>query len=164
MKITATLSGIVLASALVLMACDTPPAGEVNSAKAPDAAASASAEKSPAKTTSKADTRSAKRPASRVAKPAKAPVAEAVTPPTKIKNVQPVYPTLAQAARVEGSVLLEVKIDEHGKVADAKVLRSVPLLDDAALDAVRQWEYTPMRRGNVAVPTVMAVTVNFVRS
>jgi protein TonB len=87
-----------------------------------------------------------------------------VTPPAKIKNVQPVYPAVARAARVEGSVVLAVEVDKDGKVSDAKVIHSVPLLDQAALEAVRQWEYTPMRRGNVAVPTTMTVTVNFTRA
>jgi protein TonB len=87
-----------------------------------------------------------------------------VTPPTKIKNVQPVYPAIARAANVEGSVVLVVDIDAGGKVSDARVVRSVPLLDQAALNAVKQWEYSPMRRGDVAVPTTMTVTVNFVRT
>jgi len=42
-----------------------------------------------------------------------------------------------------------------------RVLRSVPLLDQAATDAVRQWEFTPTRLNGVAVPVVMTVTVNF---
>lgn len=86
------------------------------------------------------------------------------TPPMKIKNVQPTYPTIARAARVEGAVVLAVAVDTDGKVSDAKAIRSVSLLDQAALDAVRQWEYTPMRRGDRAVPTTMTVTVNFTRA
>ena len=90
-------------------------------------------------------------------------VAGAITPPTKVKNVQPVYPALARQARVEGAVQLEVEIGEDGKVTDARVVKSVPLLDQAAIDAVKQWEYTPMMKGGVAVPVVMTVTVNFTR-
>jgi protein TonB len=48
-----------------------------------------------------------------------------------------------------------------GKVADAKVLRSIPLLDQAALAAVRQWEYTPTLLNGVPVPVIMTVTVTF---
>ena len=90
-------------------------------------------------------------------------VAGAIQPPTKIKNVQPVYPAVARQARVGGTVQLEVEIGEDGKVSDARVVKSVPLLDQAALDAVKQWEYTPMTKGGVAVPVVMMVTVNFTR-
>ena len=60
-----------------------------------------------------------------------------------MKHVPPVYPAVAQAARVEGTVIIQATISPAGKVADALVLRSDPLLDAAALDAVRQWEYTP---------------------
>jgi TonB family protein len=90
-------------------------------------------------------------------------VAGAIKPPTKIKNVQPVYPAIARSAGVAGTVQLEVEIGEDGKVTDARVVKSVPLLDQAALDAVKQWEYTPMMKGGVAVPVVMNVTVNFTR-
>ena len=71
------------------------------------------------------------------------------------------YPTVAQAARVQGVVILEAVIGPDGKVADVKVLRSVPLLDDAAISAVRQWEYTPTLLNGVPVPVIMTVTVNF---
>lgn len=85
----------------------------------------------------------------------------AVQPPRKIKDVLPVYPAIAQEARVQGVVMLEVKIDENGNVSDTRVLRSVALLDQAAIDAVKQWQYTPTLLNNVAVPIVMTVTVNF---
>jgi protein TonB len=52
-------------------------------------------------------------------------------------------PAIARAARIQGSVILEVTIGVDGKVVDAKILRSIPLLDQAALDALRQWEYEP---------------------
>ena len=61
----------------------------------------------------------------------------------KVKDVKPVYPPIAQSARVQGVVIVEAIIDADGKVADARVLRSIPLLDQAALDAVQQWEFTP---------------------
>jgi protein TonB len=81
--------------------------------------------------------------------------------PTKIRNVLPVYPQIAQSARVQGTVILEATIDRHGRIADVEVLRSIPLLDQAALDAVRQWEYEPTRLNGVAVPVIVTVTVNF---
>jgi protein TonB len=84
-----------------------------------------------------------------------------VKPPTKLKNVNPAYPQEAQAAHVQGVVILEATIDVNGKVADVRVLRSIPALDQAAMDAVRQWEYTPSLLNNVAVPVIMTVTVSF---
>lgn len=81
--------------------------------------------------------------------------------PTKIHNVPPVYPQIAVSARVQGTVVIEATIGPDGKVKDARVVRSVPLLDQAALDAVRQWEYEPTRLNGVAVPVIMTVTVRF---
>jgi periplasmic protein TonB len=84
--------------------------------------------------------------------------------PLKVRDVQPVYPPMAQAARVQGIVIIEATLGADGRVMNAKVLRSVPLLDNAALDAVRQWEFTPTTLNGVAVPVVMTVTVSFVLS
>ena len=84
-----------------------------------------------------------------------------IKPPTKTKDVRPTYPPIAQSARVQGVVIIEATIGPGGKVQDAKVLRSIPLLDQAALDAVRQWEYTPTLLNGVPVPVIMTVTVNF---
>ena len=81
--------------------------------------------------------------------------------PTKVTDVQPRYPPVAQAARVQGVVILEAVIGPDGRVTDVKVLRSVPLLDEAAIEAVRQWTYTPTLLNGVAVPVIMTVTVNF---
>jgi periplasmic protein TonB len=89
------------------------------------------------------------------------PVGGKIKPPTKIKDVRPVYPGIAQAARVEGLVIIETTISPTGRVMDAKLLRSIPLLDAAALDAVRQWEFTPTLLNGNPVPVVMTVTVNF---
>ncbi len=83
--------------------------------------------------------------------------------PKKIKDVQPVYPAIAQSARVSGAVTIEATIGADGKVTDAKVVRSVPLLDQAALDAVRQWEYLPTMLNGLPVPVLITVTVNFTR-
>jgi protein TonB len=58
-------------------------------------------------------------------------------------------------------VIIEATIGGDGKVIAAKVLRSVPMLDEAALDAVRQWEFTPTLLNGAPVPIVMTVTVNF---
>jgi protein TonB len=82
-------------------------------------------------------------------------------PPARIKSVQPAYPPLAQDARVQGVVVIEAVIGTDGKVRDARVIRSIPLLDQAAVDAVLQWEYTPTRLNGVPVAIVMTVSVHF---
>jgi protein TonB len=84
-----------------------------------------------------------------------------IKPPTKTKDVRPVYPPIAQSARVQGVVIIEATIGPDGAVKDAKVLRSIPLLDAAALDAVRQWVFTPTLLNGVPVPVIMTVTVQF---
>ena len=81
--------------------------------------------------------------------------------PAKIHDAAPVYPAIALAARVQGVVIIQATIGVDGQVVDATVLRSVPLLDEAALDAVRQWRYTPTRLNGEPVAVVMTVTVNF---
>ena len=84
-----------------------------------------------------------------------------IKPPTKIKDVQPVTLPLRGRRVSPGSVTIEATIGPDGKVMDAKVVRSVPLLDQAALDAVQQWEYTPTLLNGVPVPVVVTVTINF---
>ena len=84
-----------------------------------------------------------------------------ISPPTKTRDVSPSYPEVARAARVQGVVILEATIGPTGTVTDVNVLRSVPLLDDAAIAAVRQWQYTPTLLNGVPVPVIMTVTVNF---
>lgn len=81
--------------------------------------------------------------------------------PVKVRDVPPIYPQIAQAARVQGMVILEATIGADGQVLNARVLRSVPLLDQAALDAVGQWRFTPTLLNGVPVPVVMTVTVQF---
>jgi protein TonB len=82
-------------------------------------------------------------------------------PPQKVKHVEPEYPAIAQSARVQGVVIVEVIIDRDGRVGYARILRSIPLLDQAALDAVRQWEFTPTLMNGSPVPVIMTATVNF---
>jgi protein TonB len=75
-----------------------------------------------------------------------------------------VYPAEAQASRVQGVVILEAIIDEQGNIANARVLRSIPMLDEAALGAVSQWKFTPTLLNGAPVPVIMTVTVNFTLS
>jgi TonB family protein len=88
-------------------------------------------------------------------------VGGAIRQPTKIKDVKAVYPAIAQSARVQGVVIIEATIDAAGNVSDARVLRSIPLLDQAAVDAVKQWQFEPTLLNGAAVPVIMTVTVNF---
>jgi protein TonB len=84
-----------------------------------------------------------------------------VKAPTKITDVKPIYPPLAQAARKEGIVILELLIGKDGRVKDAKVVRSVQLLDEAALTAVRQWVFTPTTLNGEPQEIIYNVTVTF---
>ena len=81
--------------------------------------------------------------------------------PRKLKNVNPVYPDIAKQARVQGIVILECVIGSLGDVTEVRVLRGIPLLDQAAIDAVKQWVYTPTLLNGLPVPVIMTVTVNF---
>lgn len=96
--------------------------------------------------------------------PAPVRVGGLVRTPVKTHGVDPVYPPIAQAARVQGIVIIEATIADDGRVINARVLRSIPLLDTAALDAVRQWQFTPSILNGVPVPVIMTVTVNFTLS
>jgi protein TonB len=84
-----------------------------------------------------------------------------VRPPAKIRHVAPIYPPIALAARKEGLVILEALVGEDGEVREVRVLRSDALFDDAAVQAVRQWKFTPTRLNGEPVPVVMTVTVGF---
>ncbi len=81
--------------------------------------------------------------------------------PGLIKKVDPVYPQEARKSGVQGVVILEAKIDEYGRVIDVLILRSVPLLDQAAIDAVKQWVYEPVIIEGQARKVLVTVTVKF---
>jgi protein TonB len=84
-----------------------------------------------------------------------------VQEPKKLKAVPPVYPDAAVVSRIEGVVILECLISPQGRVTEVKVLRGAPLLEEAAVDAVRQWVYTPTLMDGVPVPVLMTITVRF---
>jgi len=86
---------------------------------------------------------------------------QGVREPKRIAGSPPEYPKFARDARVQGVVILEAVINEHGEVGRIKVLRSVPLLDNAATTAVQQWRYTPTLLNGVPVSVLMTITVNF---
>ena len=84
-----------------------------------------------------------------------------VKPPVKVRDARPNYPSAALAANVEGAVVLDLHIGVDGSVLDASVLRSIPLLDDAAIEAVRQWRYAPTLLNGAPVEVMVTVTINF---
>ena len=76
-------------------------------------------------------------------------------------KVDPVFPPLAQAARLSGSVLLDVLIAPDGSVTEIRVERGHPLLVQSAMDAVKQWTYKPTTVGGTPVEVVTQVEVPF---
>jgi protein TonB len=81
--------------------------------------------------------------------------------PRKVLDVAPVYPDVAMKAGVQGIVIIEATVDARGRVANATVLRGLPVLDEAALEAVRKWVYTPTLLNGVPTPIILTVTVSF---
>ncbi len=84
-----------------------------------------------------------------------------VRAPALVRRVDPLYPEIARQARIEGVVIIEAETDTSGRVRNARVLRSIPLLDQAALDAVRQWIYEPMVINGRPRGVLFTVTVTF---
>jgi protein TonB len=83
------------------------------------------------------------------------------TEPKKLKDAAPIYPDIAVRANIQGSVILECTVSPLGRVTGVKVLRGVPLLNAAAIEATKLWEYTPTLRDGVPVPVIFTVTVTF---
>jgi TonB family protein len=81
--------------------------------------------------------------------------------PRVLQRTNPEYSAEAMAARVEGVVVLEVLVDEEGRVADARVIKSIPLLDESALTAIRQWRFTATRLKGEPVPVIVQVEMQF---
>jgi protein TonB len=88
-------------------------------------------------------------------------VADLPVPPRKIADARPIYPEIARQAKREGTVVMEAVLDTSGRVTQLRVIQSVPLLDQAALDAVRQWRYTPTMLGGNPVSVLMTITIRF---
>jgi protein TonB len=81
--------------------------------------------------------------------------------PMKTHDAKPTYPADAQNAHVQGVVIIEALVDPTGTVANAGVLRSIPMLDAAALGAVSRWRFMPTLLNGQPVSVIMTVTVNF---
>jgi periplasmic protein TonB len=84
-----------------------------------------------------------------------------VTQPRLISSVQPSYPAVAMQMRTQGDVVIRAQIDANGKVAGMKVVSGSALLQQAAVDALRQWKYQPSRLDGQPVPAEILVTIRF---
>ncbi len=81
--------------------------------------------------------------------------------PRPIKITQPKYPPEAFVKKIEGTVEVEILIDSTGRVAKARVVRSIPALDNAAVETVKQWVFSPAIKGGRPVATVASAPVTF---
>jgi protein TonB len=81
--------------------------------------------------------------------------------PKKLKHVDPVYPEIAVRASVQGNVVVECVVSPRGRVTDVRIVSGIPLLNEAAIAAVRQWVYTPTLVDGVPRVVIMTVTVHF---
>jgi protein TonB len=86
-----------------------------------------------------------------------------ITPPRKIHDVKPRYPEEAVKNNVQGVVILEITVAEDGTVRHPRILRSIPMLDESAMEAVSQWQFEPPLLNGQPVPVIMTVTVAFAR-
>jgi len=84
-----------------------------------------------------------------------------ISTPRRTVDAAPVMPDVARQSGVTGIVILEIIIGTDGAVRDVKVLRSIPLLDQAAIDTAKQWRYEPTQLNGVPVPVIMTATVAF---
>jgi len=81
-----------------------------------------------------------------------------------LKRVEPVYPPLARQARIQGTVILKVRINKSGEVANVQLVSGHPMLAPAAIAAVKQWKYDPYLLNGEAVEVETNVAVNFTLS
>ena len=79
----------------------------------------------------------------------------------KIHDVRPIWPEAARRAGIQGTVIVELKIGADGSVANARILRGIPQLDEAALECVRQWRYEPTLLNGQPAPVTITAIVSF---
>lgn len=79
-----------------------------------------------------------------------------------IHRVEPIYPSLARTARVQGAVVIAAVIGKDGMVERLQVVSGHPLLIQAAIDAVRQWRYRPYILNGAPIEVDTQITVNFI--
>jgi TonB family protein len=97
----------------------------------------------------------------RGSRPGAPPAAGTITEPRRVKDVRPLYPMLLQRVRRSAFVVLDAVIDRQGAVTCVQVLRGDPFFEQSAVDAVRQWRYSPTLVDGVPVPVIMTVTVTY---
>lgn len=96
------------------------------------------------------------------APPAPVRIGGQISAPALVRRVEPTYPPFMASAKVNGVVVLEAAVDVMGCVQTVKVLRRVnPVLDQAAIDALKQWQYVPLTLNGIATPFVLTVTFSF---
>jgi TonB family protein len=88
-------------------------------------------------------------------------VAPGVAEANLLTRIDPIYPALSRAARVEATVILDVTIDKEGKVTNLKMVSGHPLLNETAMEAVRQWRYSPHLRNGQPADAITSVTLDF---
>ena len=93
--------------------------------------------------------------------PERVQVSSSVIQGLLLQKVAPVYPPLARQARIQGSVILKVVINQSGDVESAQLISGHPLLAPAAIEAVKQWAYKPYLLNGEPVEVETRVTVNF---
>jgi TonB family protein len=81
--------------------------------------------------------------------------------PTKVRHVAPKYPAEALQTGIQGVVVVEARIEPDGRIFNARVVRSIPVFDQAVLDSVLQWEFTPTLMNGLAVPVLIIATFQF---
>lgn len=84
-----------------------------------------------------------------------------IVSPKAVKQVKAEYPPEAKKAKIQGTVVAEVRIDTDGLVQEPRVVKSIPQLDAAAIAAVRQWKFTPALKNGKPVPVLVDITIRF---
>jgi protein TonB len=101
----------------------------------------------------------------KMATPSRIRVSQGVTAGMKIHDVSPQYPQMAKIARVQGPVVLAAVIGKDGAIQNLRVVSTAsPLLNQSALDAVKQWRYRPYILNGEPVEVDTTITVNFTLS
>jgi TonB family protein len=88
-------------------------------------------------------------------------VGGSIKEPRKIQDVRPIFPAVAAASGMEGVVTLRAIVTRDGTVGDAVITSGGSVFDTAALDAVRQWLFTPTELNGVPIEVLMDVTISF---
>ena len=84
-----------------------------------------------------------------------------VTPPERVTFIEPEYPKKARKKEIEGKVILELLVGRTGNVEEVKIIDSVPIFDQAAIDAARQWKYRPAMLKGAPVKVYLTAVVEF---